>query len=64
MGYSGKMHNDYASAEAIVEHVKNGGIINRYTAYTALLRVTQEWPGTDAAREAQYLIDTEYYDQK
>lgn len=62
MGY--KKYSDYASAEEMVSYIQRGGISNRNTAYRELLTITQEWPGTDASYEAQYLIDTEYSDQK
>lgn len=62
MGY--KKYSDYSSAEEMVAYIKRGGISNRNTAYRELLTITKEWPRTNAADDAEYLIDTEYVDQK
>lgn len=62
MGY--KKYSDYSVAVEMLKHIKGGGITSRNTAYRELLTITQEWPGTDAAYEAEYLINSEYSDQK
>lgn len=62
MGY--KKYSDYSAAEEMVNYIKRGGITSRNTAYRELLTISQEWPGTDAAYEAEYLINSEYSDQK
>lgn len=59
-----KKYSDISSAEAMVEHIKRGGISSRNTAFRELQTIAQEWSGTNVAREAQYLIDTEYSDLK
>lgn len=60
MGY--KKYSDICTAEEMVQYIKNGGISNRNTAFRELQTICQEWPGTNVAREAKYLIDTEYSD--
>lgn len=62
MGY--KKYSSCEVAQAMVNHIKNGGIINRNTAYRELLTISNEWPGTSVGREAQDLIDEKYSDLK
>lgn len=64
MGYSYKKYSDIAGAEAMIEHIKNGGISNGNTAYRELVTIKNEWPGTSVAYEAEALIDERYSQYK
>ena len=56
-----KKYGDMATAEEMIELIREGKITNDNTAYRELLTIIMEWPDTSVSIEAQYLLDTKYH---
>lgn len=63
MGYSYKKYSDTAAAQEIIQQIKDGKLTGN-TAYRELETIKNEWRGTSIADEAEYLIDTMFYQYK
>ena len=47
-----------ASAESVIEDIRDGKIPNRATAYSILTQIMTNFPGTQVAKEAERVRDS------